>query len=303
MTAFTFAPAVKEARKLRMAINGPSGSGKTYTALTLAGELADRVALIDTERHSAALYADLFGFDTLALTSFEPDTLVGALAAAGAASYGCVIVDSLSHFWMGEGGMLQQVDNAARRSGGNSFGGWKEARPMERRMLDALLAYPGHVIVTMRTKTEWVIEQQESRNGRTVNVPRRVGTKPEQREGIEYEMDVVGELDLEHTMVISKTRVAPLAGKVLHNPDADLAKMLREWLGSGTEAPSLTDYIDRALDPAATVDDLRTLLNEARAHGLAGAAVVNETGDPTTLDLLISNRGRALQQAIQAVAS
>ncbi|HZE34069.1 MAG TPA: ATP-binding protein, partial [Actinoallomurus sp.] len=186
MTAFTFAPATKEAAKARIALAGPSGSGKTYTALVTARALAagGKVAVIDTERESASLYADEFTFDTLNMHAYDPRDLVKALGAAGAAGYAVVIVDSLSHFWMGSGGMLEQVDHAAKRSyGGNSFGGWKEARPMERQMIDALLGYPGHVIVTMRTKTEWVV--QENERGR--KEPKKIGTKPEQRDGIEYE--------------------------------------------------------------------------------------------------------------------
>lgn len=300
VSGFEFAPAVKQARKLRLAIDGPSGSGKTYTALTLATALADKVAVIDTERHSASLYADLFTFDALALVTFEPDTLVKALAAAGANGYEVVVVDSLSHFWSGTGGMLEQADNAGRRSGGNSFAGWKEARPMERRMVEALLAYPGHVIVTMRTKTEWVIEEQQNRNGRTVSVPKRLGMKPEQREGIEYEFDVVGDMDLEHNLVITKTRAVMLAGKVYNNPDAELAKTLRDWLGDGKAVPTVSEYVDRAVDADATRESLLALLTEVRAAGLAGAAVLDDTGETTTLELLISTRGRALAQAEKA---
>lgn len=296
MADFTFTKATKKAAKGRIAIDGPSGSGKTYTALTLATHLGDRVALIDTERHSASLYADLFAFDTLALNSFEPDTLVKALASAGAAAYPVVVVDSLSHFWSGSGGMLEQVDNASKRSGGNSFGGWKEARPMERRMVDALLAYPGHVIVTMRTKTEWVIEQQENRNGRTVSVPKRVGLKPEQREGIEYEFDVVGDMDLEHNLVVTKTRAVALAGKVYNNPDGELAKTLNDWLSDAkTEAPDVNAYMALVAE-AADRPALLELLRKAKADGVAGAAVLNEQGEATTLEAFIVARGRTMPE-------
>lgn len=291
---FTFAPAVKEARKLRLAIDGPSGSGKTYTALMLGTNLGEKVAVIDTERHSASLYADLFTFDTLALPTFEPDMLVRALAAAADQHYPVVIVDSMSHFWSGTGGMLEQVDNAAKRSaGGNSFGGWKEARPMERRMIGALLAYPGHVIVTMRTKTEWVIEQQENKSGRTTNVPRRIGMKPEQREGIEYEFDVVGDMDLEHNLVITKTRAVVLSGKVYQNPDSALAGVLKDWLGSGIAVASATDYLDKIVT-ATSREYLRDMLAEVKQAGLDGSAVMDDTGEPTTLGEFIIAKGREL---------
>jgi hypothetical protein len=189
--------------------------------------------------------------------------------------------------------MLEQVDNAGKRNGGNSFGGWKEARPMERRMLAALLAYPGHVIVTMRTKTEWVIEQTENRSGRTVNVPKRMGTKPEQREGIEYEFDVVGDMDLEHNLVVSKTRCLPLTGKVFNLPGEDLAATLKDWLGSGEATANARDYLDRATK-ASTRDELLAVWKEATAAGLVGASVLNDVGDAVTLGEFIRAKGEAL---------
>jgi len=100
MTDFTFTKATKKAAKGRIAIDGPSGSGKTYTALTIAGVLGDRIAVIDTEHGSASKYADLFTFDTLHLHRYSPQILIDALTAAGGAGYEVVVVDSLSHFWM-----------------------------------------------------------------------------------------------------------------------------------------------------------------------------------------------------------
>ena len=293
---FTFAPATKEQAKARIALDGPSGSGKTWTALAVATVLAGdgKVALIDTERGSASKYSDDFTFDTLQLHTFEPATLCDALAAAGAAGYAVTIVDSLSHFWMGKGGMLQQVDNAAKRSGGNSFAGWKDARPMEQAMIDALLAYPGHVIVTMRTKTEWVIEQ----NDRGRNVPRKIGTKPEQREGIEYEFDVVGDLDLDNTLIVSKTRCSALSGAVLRKPGAEFAETIKTWLDG---APSMTalDYQAQAEADTATLDQLRKLYADVQKRNLTGAAVVSK-GIPTTLGELLIARGHELQPVKEA---
>jgi hypothetical protein len=212
MTQMSFTRATKKQAKARLAFDGPSGSGKTYTSLRIATVLGERIAHIDTEHRSASKYADLFAFDTLQLDRYDPQLLVDALAVAAAEGYDVVIVDSLSHFWMGIDGMLEQVDKAAKRvAGGNSFGGWKEMRPVERKMIEALLAYPGHVIVTMRTKTEWVVEKDD--RGRSV--PRKIGLKAEQRDGIEYEFDIVGDLDLENELIVSKTRCPALTGAVL----------------------------------------------------------------------------------------
>lgn len=292
--SFTFVPAQREGTYARIALAGPSGSGKTWTALTIARELSNKIAVIDTERGSARKYADEFSFDVLEMNHFDPRELVQALAAAGAAGYACVVVDSLSHFWMGTGGMLEQVDNAARRShAGNSFGGWKEARPMERQMIEALLGYPGHVIVTMRTKTEWVVEE----NDRGKKVPRKIGTKPEQREGIEYEFDLVADMDLEHNLIVSKSRIAPLADLVLKRPDGLLGQQILAWLGDAPKAPTALEYRDKALAKGATVEQLRELLAEVQAKRLDGAAVIDGTGETVTLADLIVARGKELKAA------
>jgi hypothetical protein len=288
MNRLVFVPATKEQAKARIALTGPSGSGKTYTALVTAARLGKRIAVVDTERGSASKYADEFAFDTLQLATFEPPALVEALAVAGSAGYEVVIVDSLSHFWSGTGGMLEQVDNAAKRSaGGGSFAGWKEARPMERAMIDALLAYPGHVIATMRTKTEYVVETDE--RGR--KVPRKVGLKPEQRDGIEYEFDIVGDLDHENTLVISKSRARPLYGVVIRKPDTVFAEAVLDWLDAGRPAPTLADYVARATDPDIGYADLRGLYEEVRRRQLLGAAVLDAAGNTTSLGELIVRRG------------
>ncbi len=112
----TFHKAVKYGAKLRMALSGPAGAGKTYTALTLATALADGqgVALIDTEHGSASKYADLFTFDTLCLETFHPQRYIEAIHEAEAAGYAVLVIDSLSHAWSGQGGLLEEKDKIAR---------------------------------------------------------------------------------------------------------------------------------------------------------------------------------------------
>jgi hypothetical protein len=286
---FTFEPATKDQAKARIALAGPSGSGKTWTSLLLAQTLGRPVAVIDTERGSASKYADVFGFERLNMQRYDPRDLPKALAAAAAREFPVVIVDSLSKFWAGQGGMLEQVDNAAKRGyGGNSFGGWKEARPMETAMIEALLSYPGHVIVTMRTKTAYEIVEDE--RGR--KVPMKIGLKPEQRDGIEYEFDIVGDMDLENTLTISKSRCSALAGEVVRRPGAPLAEAILAWLSDGREVPSAADYREEALSEDATYADLRALYVKVKAAGLLGAAVADPSGEAMSLEQLIVSTGK-----------
>jgi hypothetical protein len=214
----------------------------------LAQVLGSRIAVIDTEHGSASKYADLFTFDTLHLHRYGPQILIDALSAAGSAGYEVVVVDSLSHFWMGTDGMLEQVDKAAKRSGGNTFNGWKEMRPIERDMIEAILAYPGHVICTLRVKTDWV--EGEGRNGKRQML--KVGTKAEQREGLEYEFDLVASMDLNNELTVGKSRCPALSGEIVDRPGVAFAETFKKWLDDGESAgPSAYDRLnDTILDAA-----------------------------------------------------
>lgn len=231
-----FQKATKKKAKLRMALVGPSGSGKTYTALAIATSLGQRVAVVDTERGSASKYADLFGFDALDLETFAPQQYIDAINAAAKAGYDVLVIDSLSHAWIGTGGALEQVDNIAKRSQSrNSFNAWREVTPQHNAMVDAIIRAPLHVIVTMRAKTEYVMEKDE-RTGKTV--PRKVGIQPVQRDGMDYEFDVVADVDEDHNFIVSKTRCSTLADKVFKKAGADVAGHLTAWLTDGSEAPA-----------------------------------------------------------------
>jgi ABC-type dipeptide/oligopeptide/nickel transport system ATPase component len=226
-----FQKATKEQSKLRMALIGPSGSGKTYTALKIACELGQKIAVIDSERGSASKYADLFAFDCLDLEEFSPQRYIQAIEAAGQEGYDVVIVDSLSHAWMGKGGALEQVDNAAKRSQSkNSFAAWREVTPLHNQLVDTILQSPCHVIATMRTKTEYVIEK----NDQGKSTPRKIGLAPVQRDGLEYEFDVVADMQIEgSTLVVSKTRCPALNEFVVSKPGKEVADKLIAWLSSG----------------------------------------------------------------------
>lgn len=289
MTDFTFEDATPEAEKARIALQGLSGSGKTWTALRLAAGLGGSVGVIDTERGSAAKYGRNFTFKTLKLSHYDPRSLIQALAKAAEAKIDVLIIDSLSQFWSGRGGIIAKVDEAAKRSSsGNSFAAWKDIRPLEAEMFEALLSYPGHVIVTMRVKAEYAVQE----NDRGKKAPVKIGLKPEQRDGIDYEFDVVGELDLSHTMVVSKSRVSDLpVGEVIPEPGEELGQRIGAWLGEGTAVANANDYRDRAVDKHATKEDLRSVYREAERYRLLGAAVVNEHGDVETLKALIARRG------------
>ncbi|NJM67875.1 MAG: AAA family ATPase [Acaryochloris sp. RU_4_1] len=201
-----FQKATKTQSRLRLALCGPSGSGKSFSALNIAQHLGKTIAVIDTEHASASKYADRFDFDTCNLTDHHPAKYIEAIKAAGQAEYEVIIIDSLSHAW------FKELELA-----GKGFDGWKDVRPLERALVDAMLSSPAHVIATMRTKTEWVLEEYTNKNGRSCVAPKKVGTAPIQASGIEYEMDLAGELNLEHILTISKSRCPELSNQTFLN--------------------------------------------------------------------------------------
>ena len=231
---FEFVPATKTQAKARIALIGPSGSGKTYTALKFAGVLGNKIALIDTENSSASKYAgdqDLPKFNVLNLTEYAPHTYVEAIKSAEKAGFNVLVIDSLSHAWAGKGGALEMVDKAAKKYRENSFAAWRDVTPHHNALVDALVQCSIHLIVTMRTKTEYVVET----NAKGKQAPRRVGLAPVQRDGLEYEFDIVADIDLDHTLQIIKTRCKALDGFTVQKPGADVAQIIADWLGDGDE--------------------------------------------------------------------
>jgi hypothetical protein len=199
-------------------------------ACAIGKEIGSRVFVLDTERGSASLYADEFDFDVYEPPKFGPDDYVDAIRAAEAEGYGVIVLDSLSHAWEGKGGVLEMVD----RAGGQFQKGWNVGSPAHQRLIDGMLTSSAHIVATMRTKTEYVLEKDE-RTGKTS--PKKIGMAPVQRQGLEYEFTVVGDLDHQHVLTISKTRCKVIDGQVIARPGAALAKTLIDWLNTG-EAPA-----------------------------------------------------------------
>lgn len=251
MTATLFKPATRRKTRLRMALDGPAGSGKTYTALRFAHALGARIAVIDTEAGSASKYigespdGQPWRFDVCELRDFAPTAYTDAIQAAGQAGYDVLVIDSLTHAWQGPGGALEIVD----RKGGSKFTAWKDVTPMHNRMVDAILRSPCHVIVTMRSKMEYVLEADEKGK----QVPRKVGMGPIQRQGMEYEFDLVCDLDWTHTLTVGKSRCSAVADAISVKPGPAFMAPVAHWLAEGADVPQA--LIDAAAldfrDPAA----------------------------------------------------
>jgi hypothetical protein len=229
--------AERKKAKLRLGIAAPSGAGKTYSALLLAFGLGGKVGLIDTEHGSGDLYADLGEYDIIGITA--PYTVAKyreAIKTFEQAGYSTIIIDSLSHAWAGDGGLLDKQGKVADKSG-NSYTAWRQVTPDHNALVDAMLQSPCHIIATMRSKQEYVQEKNEQTGKNQV---RKVGMAPVQREGLEYEFTVMLDIDMGHIASASKDRTRLFDGQYF-KVTPDTGKQLLEWLETGKEAPKMDE--------------------------------------------------------------
>ncbi|WP_128382399.1 AAA family ATPase [Streptomyces cavernae] len=288
-----FHPATKEKAKARIALGGIGGSGKTMTMLKIASALVrpgERIAVVDTEYGSASKYAKDFDFHSLEKRHFDPRDLIKTVADATRYGYGVLCVDSWSRYWSGKGGMLALVDQFSR----GQFSGWKDATPIQHDMMDALLSFPGHLIVTVRSKTEWVME----RNAEGKQAPKKYGMKYDQRENLEYEFDVVADMQ-DATLTVTKTRCPDLHEMVVHKPGLDFGYTIRQWLEDGADPVATEAYRERALSETVTFEELGELMKEVRVAGIQHRPTSDANYRPMSLETLIQNRGREVRAQMQ----
>jgi len=285
-----FKRATKFESKLRLALSGPAGAGKTYTALTLATALADggQVALIDTEHGSASKYADLFEFDTLCLETFHPQKYIDAIHEAEAAGYSVLIIDSLSHAWSGQGGLLEEKDKIARaKYSGNSFSAWNDASAIQNKLVNVILGAKLHIIATVRSKMDYVLET--GANGKTM--PRKVGMAPVQRDDLPYEFDVFCSLESDNTLIVDKSRCPALSGAVIAKPNGAVAETLKAWL-SGAPMEDATKLTTR--------EDEFTPANEKQLASIRKLFEYLGKGVFTSLDSFSFEEAKALLEELTA---
>jgi hypothetical protein len=201
-----------------------------------------RLGVVDTENSSASVYAGqsnpdggVFDFDVIDLSQeqgkYSVTNYVRAWEAFEKAGYAVILTDSITHAWAGEGGVLYVVDKA-KGTEKNDFAAWRKGTPEQQRFIDKMMNVKAHHIVTMRSKMEYVLEE----NSRGQKAPRKVGMSPVQRDGVEYEFDVGFEVDTDHILTVSKTRLTFLDGHREPNAGANVGRKLLEWYTSAAPA-------------------------------------------------------------------
>lgn len=240
-----FSPATRKKAKLRLALTGVSGAGKTLGALLVAyGMTRDwkKVALIDTEHERALFYANKkeFGIGEFLWASlippYSPERYKAFVAAAESevGPDGVVIVDSFSHAWNNEGGVLDIKDKIAERPGKNSYTAWNEAGREQSNLVNTILSANCHMIITMRSKMDYIMQENE----RGKMTPVKVGLAPVQRDDTEYEFDTVLNINRNHIATASKdtTFLDKFEGPLT----VELGQQLAAWLAEGEDPPRCT---------------------------------------------------------------
>ncbi len=231
--------AQRQRAKLRVGIFGPSGSGKSMSALRMAHGLVDdwaKVCVIDTENNSAHLYSHLGAYSVINLTApYTPEKYIEAIRAAEKAGFEAIIVDSITHEWAGEGGILEIADSLGKDSK-SSFTVWAKLTPRHNRFIEAILQSTAHMVCCGRSKQDYALNQTE-KHGKLVNVPEKIGLKAITREGFDYEMTVSFDLAISHYALCTKDRTGLFQDKPEHVVTEDTGKQLRAWNDSGAEAP------------------------------------------------------------------
>ena len=224
--------------KLRLGIACPSGAGKTMSSLKLAKGITPegRILMIDTERGSGDLYADLFDYDIITLTPpYKPERYAEAIRMGEEAGYDTIIIDSLSHAWSDEGGLLDQADKLGKAAK-NSYTVWADLTPQHRMLVGAMLNSPAHIIATTRSKQAYELEEYTDSRGNKKTRPVKLGMAPVQREGMEYEFTIFFDIDQAHNARASKDRTNLFKDEIF-TPDEKIGNRILAWLNSGREIP------------------------------------------------------------------
>ncbi len=195
---YHFRPAIREKVGLLIGIVGCSGSGKTYSAMRLASGIVGKgkkFAVIDTEARRSLHYAGMFNFDMCEVKApFRPDSYSEAIKAADEAGYEAIIVDSFSHEWSGEGGILDWQESELDRMAGDDWkkreackmAAWIKPKMGHKQMIQRLLQVRANLILCFRAEEK--VKMEKDANNKTVIVP--IGWQPVCSKEVPYEMTV-----------------------------------------------------------------------------------------------------------------
>lgn len=222
--------AERKQAKIRLGLSGASGFGKTYSALLIAkGLVTDwgKICLIDTENGSGELYSDLGEYNIVSLEApYSPERYIQAIKMCEDAGMECIIIDSISHEWEGDGGCLDIQTKL-----GGKYQDWAKVTPRHQKFINTILSSKCHIITTVRRKQDYEMVKDGSKT--TVQ---KVGTKEVTREGFEYELTMNLEIiNDKHLVKASKDRTGLFMDKPEFVPTNETGVLIKNWCESGAE--------------------------------------------------------------------
>jgi hypothetical protein len=175
---------------------------------------------------------------------------IEAVKSAEQAGYDCVIIDSLSHLWQS----ILEEKAAIDRRGGNSFSNWSIPTQHLNETIQAIVQSKIHVICCLRSKTEYIMSEEVNSKGRTVQVPKKEGTAPEMRSGIDYEFSVVFDVGMDHNATTAKDRTGLFVDRTFQITE-QTGEQIASWLQGGSVA--------KPEEPVTDTDNFLELIHEA----------------------------------------
>lgn len=244
----------RSSARIRVALQGTSGSGKSYSSLLLAYGLCKdwkKIAVIDSEHQSASLYSHLGEYNVLNLTApYTPERYIEAIDTCEKAGMEVIVIDSLSHEWEGDGGILDMHSQLA----GNSFTNWAKLTPRHNALVQKILASNCHIVATVRSKQDYVIVEK---NGK--NVPEKVGMKGVQRDGLEYDFTLFFELDIYNNATCTKDRTQLFNPRMPFKIDSSTGSKILDWCCNGnSETKELSEAV-KQINSCNSIEELTLL--------------------------------------------
>lgn len=318
---FTLKPATREKINLLFAIAGPSGSGKTYSALLLASGIAGKngkIAVIDTEAGRALQYAPknggqanmaegTFNFLHLDFTPpFTPERYVEAIQTCEQAGATVIVIDSMSHEYNGEGGLVEMADEIALKKSTDKNGktdfaklarisalSWAEPKKRHKRMMAKLIQVRSHIIFCLRAEDKIKINRKEK--GAAEIVP--AGFQPICEKGFMFEMTAsmtmnpenpgCPDYELDHKLNNDMRKIFPMGKKLTLEQGA----LLKQW----AESASAGQHRDATPTPKDAENRLQEFFNQFTDW-------VNKAETHQALEQITANeRNRKYRERIRAI--
>lgn len=263
--------------KLKMNLSGTSGSGKTMSALLMAYGITknwEKVAVIDTENNSSSLYSHLGEFQVIDLAPpYHPNRYIQAIDICIEAGIECLIIDSTTHEWNGEGGCIDINEKLAQvKYRGNTWSAWNETTPMHDKFINKILQSDLHIITCTRSKSETVMGEDKK--------VKKVGMKDMQRDGFEYELTVSLSIDRDtHMAVASKDRTGLFTNRQPFVISESTGQEIKDWCEKGIDVKTIISNLINDMSGIKSIDGLKDFMENVPAYAKSNSELRSKANE------------------------